>query len=86
MAKLLCITISDVNSMLHSHQVMVEDGPDEEGNMFKRPGKLSDRFPSPYPNAEAARAANGGALPPDLSYIVNARHGGEVRWVVCVRA
>uniref|UniRef100_A0A7N8XSY6 Cytochrome c-1 n=1 Tax=Mastacembelus armatus TaxID=205130 RepID=A0A7N8XSY6_9TELE len=43
----------------------------------KKEGKLSDYFPKPYPNAEAARAANNGALPPDLSYIVNARHGGE---------
>lgn len=42
-----------------------------------RPGKLSDYFPSPYPNEEAARAANNGAYPPDLSYIVSARHGGE---------
>lgn len=46
--------------------------------MFKRPGKLSDYFPSPYPNEEAARAANNGAYPPDLSYITSARHGGEV--------
>ena len=45
--------------------------------MFQRPGKLSDRFPSPYANEEAARAANNGALPPDLSYITSARHGGE---------
>lgn len=45
--------------------------------MFQRPGKLSDRFPSPYVNEEAARAANNGALPPDLSYITAARHGGE---------
>jgi ubiquinol-cytochrome c reductase cytochrome c1 subunit len=42
-----------------------------------RPGKLSDYFPSPYPNEEAARAANNGAYPPDLSYISSARHGGE---------
>jgi len=42
-----------------------------------RPGKLSDYFPSPYPNEEAARAANNGSYPPDLSYIVSARHGGE---------
>ncbi|XP_037535685.1 cytochrome c1, heme protein, mitochondrial [Nematolebias whitei] len=55
----------------------VVDGPDENGEMFTRPGKLSDNFPKPYPNPEAARAANSGALPPDLSYIVNARHGGE---------
>ncbi|KAM6278353.1 LOW QUALITY PROTEIN: cytochrome c1, heme protein, mitochondrial [Spheniscus humboldti] len=58
-------------------QVEVVDGPDENGEMFTRPGKISDYFPKPYPNAEAARAANNGALPPDLSYIVNARHGGE---------
>ncbi|XP_074842531.1 cytochrome c1, heme protein, mitochondrial [Carettochelys insculpta] len=58
-------------------EVEVVDGPDEQGEMFTRPGKLSDYFPKPYPNAEAARMANNGALPPDLSYIVNARHGGE---------
>lgn len=54
-------------------QVEVVDGPDERGEMFTRPGKLSDYFPKPYPNPEAARDANNGALPPDLSYIVNAR-------------
>lgn len=42
-----------------------------------RPGKLSDHVPSPYPNEEAARAANNGAYPPDLSFITLARHGGE---------
>lgn len=42
-----------------------------------RPAKLSDYFPSPYANEEAARAANNGAYPPDLSYIVAARKGGE---------
>jgi len=55
----------------------VTDGPDEQGNMFQRPGKLSDYFPNPYANEEAARAANNGAYPPDLSYIVAARHGHE---------
>ena len=59
-------------------QQLVTDGPDEEGNMFQRPGKLADRFVQPYANDEAAKAANNGALPPDLTYIVNARHGGEV--------
>nr|ARO92231.1 mitochondrial cytochrome c1 [Portunus trituberculatus] len=57
--------------------VQIDDGPDDEGMMFKRPGKLSDYFPNPYPNDEAARSANNGALPPDLSYITSARHGGE---------
>jgi ubiquinol-cytochrome c reductase cytochrome c1 subunit len=55
----------------------VKDGPNEQGEYFMRPGKLSDYFPSPYPNEEAARAANNGAYPPDLSYISSARHGGE---------
>merc|ERR1712146_843838 len=44
--------------------------------MFERPGKLSDYFPSPYPNEEAARYANNGAYPPDLSLIVKARPNG----------
>ncbi|KAG7162085.1 Cytochrome c1-like 1 [Homarus americanus] len=57
--------------------VQIPDGPDDEGHMFERPGKLSDYFPNPYVNDEAARAANNGALPPDLSYITSARHGGE---------
>ncbi|WFD07032.1 cytochrome c1 [Malassezia vespertilionis] len=52
------------------------DGPNDEGEMFERPGKLADYLPSPYPNDEAARAGNAGALPPDLSLIVKARHGG----------
>uniref|UniRef100_A0A7N5KM00 Cytochrome c1, heme protein, mitochondrial-like n=1 Tax=Ailuropoda melanoleuca TaxID=9646 RepID=A0A7N5KM00_AILME len=62
---------------LRTPQVEVQDGPNEDGEMFMRPGKLSDYFPKPYPNPEAARAANNGALPPDLSYITRARHGGE---------
>ena len=47
-----------------------------KGEIEKRPGKLSDYLPSPYKNDEAARAANNGALPPDLSLMVKARHGG----------
>ncbi|KNC77058.1 cytochrome c1, heme protein, mitochondrial [Sphaeroforma arctica JP610] len=60
-----------------AEDIEVVDGPDDEGNMFTRPGKLADHMPSPYPNDEAARFANGGALPPDLSLIVKARHGRE---------
>lgn len=59
-------------------EIMVTDGPNEEGNMFQRPGKLADRFPSPYPNDEAAKFANNGALPPDLSLIAFARKNGSV--------
>lgn len=54
----------------------VQDGPNDEGEMFERPGKLSDRIPGPYANEEQARAANGGGYPPDLSLMVKARHGG----------
>ncbi|KAJ3124009.1 cytochrome c1 [Nowakowskiella sp. JEL0407] len=53
------------------------DGPNDKGEMFKRPGRLADYFPAPYTNDELARVANGGALPPDLSCIVKARHGEE---------
>lgn len=57
-------------------QVQVTDGPNDQGQMFQRPGKPSDHFVSPFANEQAARAANGGALPPDLSLIVKARAGG----------
>ncbi|KAL6049635.1 iso-1-cytochrome c [Balamuthia mandrillaris] len=50
-----------------------EDGPDDDGEMYTRPGKLSDPLPAPYPNEQAARSANNGALPPDLSLIIKAR-------------
>ncbi|KAI3722229.1 hypothetical protein L2E82_33260 [Cichorium intybus] len=58
-------------------EIEVEDGPNDEGEMFTRPGKLSDRFPQPYANEQAARFANGGAYPPDLSLITKARHNGQ---------
>lgn len=64
---------------------MVEDGPDDEGKMYQRPGRLSDRFPKPYPNEEAAKKANNGAIPPDLTYIVQARHGFEVILQIKIR-
>lgn len=54
----------------------VSDGPNDEGEMFDRPALPSDKFVSPYANEQAARAANGGASPPDLSLIVKARHDG----------
>jgi len=57
-------------------EVEVPDEPDEQGNPRKRPGKLSDHIPGPYKNAQEARNSNAGALPPDLSLIIKARHGG----------
>ena len=55
----------------------VEDGPNADGEMFTRPGRPSDKFVSPYPNVQAATAANGGAYPPDMSVLVKARKGGS---------
>ena len=69
-------TVDEVKAM--AEEVEYEDGPNDQGEMFTRPGKLSDYLPPPYPNEEAARASNQGALPPDLSLIVKARHGGAV--------
>lgn len=57
-------------------QYMVIDGPNDSGEMFERPAKASDNFVSPYPNEQAARAANNGALPVDLSLIIKARPDG----------
>ena len=54
----------------------VTDGPNSDGEMFTRPGKLSDKFVMPYDNVKAAQAANGGAYPPDMSVLVKARGGG----------
>ena len=54
----------------------VKDGPNADGEMFTRPGKLSDKFVMPYENVKAAQAANGGAYPPDMSVLVKARAGG----------
>lgn len=54
------------------------DGPNDSGEMFKRPALPSDKFPSPFPNEKAARAANGGAYPLDLSLVAKARaHGPD---------
>lgn len=57
-------------------QAFVMDGPNEEGEMFERAARPSDKFASPFPNEQAARYANGGAYPPDLSLIIKARPGG----------
>ena len=57
-------------------EVEVADGPDDEGEMFERPGRPGDRFKAPFANSQAARASNGGALPPDLSLMTKARKGG----------
>ncbi|HZU90630.1 MAG TPA: cytochrome c1 [Stellaceae bacterium] len=57
-------------------QYQVTAGPNDKGEMFKRPAQPADTFVGPFPNDEAAAAANGGRAPPDLSMIVKAREGG----------
>ncbi len=54
----------------------IEDGPDDEGEMFTRAALPADPFVRPYPNEKAAAAANNGAYPPDLSLITKARFDG----------
>ncbi len=55
----------------------IPDGPNDEGEMFERPGRLSDHFPNPFANEKAARASNNGANPPDLSLVTKGRDGHE---------
>ncbi len=65
------MSIEAVKALAKEYEV--QDGPDDEGEMYTRTALLSDYFPSPYPNDNAARASNNGALPPDLSIITKAR-------------
>jgi ubiquinol-cytochrome c reductase cytochrome b/c1 subunit len=62
----------------------VTDGPNDQGQMFQRPGTLADRFPPPFPNDQAARAGLGGKLPPDMSVLAKARahEGGFPQFVI----
>lgn len=68
------MTVDEAKALAEENEYDTE--PNDEGEIEKRPGKLSDYIPSPYKNDEAGRAANNGALPPDLSLITKARHGG----------
>ncbi len=67
-------TIDQAKAIAASFEV--KDGPNSDGDMFTRPGRLSDKFVMPYDNVQAAQAANGGAYPPDMSVLVKARGGG----------
>lgn len=49
----------------------------DTGDVIERSGLPTDKFPNPYKNEPAARAANNGAMPPDLSLIVKGRQGGS---------
>ncbi len=63
----------------------ITDGPNDEGAMFQRPARLSDPILGPYKNDKEARAAQNGALPPDLSLITRARNThNEAPWYLHV--
>ena len=70
---LVGVTHSEEEAKVLAAAFDYKDGPDDQGNYFERPGKLTDPLPKPYANDEAARAANGGARPPDLSLITKGR-------------
>jgi len=57
-------------------QFELTDGPNDDGEMFTRTAKLSDKFIRPYANEKEAKSLNGGAYPPDMSVLVKARKGG----------
>lgn len=75
--ELVGVTHSTDELVEMASEVDVLDGPNDEGEMFERPGKLTDPLPSPYQNEEQGRMANGGSLPPDLSLMIKARHAGQ---------
>ena len=76
---LVGVTHTEEEAKAEAAEALITDGPNEMGEMFQRPGKLSDLIPGPYANEEAARFANNGAFPPDLTYIVPGRHGGKLQ-------
>jgi len=65
----------EVKAIAAGYQV-TDPQPNDQGEMYQRPGRPSDPIPAPFPNDQAARNANNGAFPPDQSMIVKARPGG----------
>ena len=74
---LMDIGLTELQVKALAAEVTITDGPNDDGEMFERPGLPSDRFKSPFANEKAARAANNGAFPPDLSLMTKARHDGS---------
>ncbi len=64
---------SDDQIKNYAAEYEVEDGPNDDGEMFERPARPADRFKGPYANDKEAAAANNGALPPDFSLLAKAR-------------
>jgi ubiquinol-cytochrome c reductase cytochrome c1 subunit len=66
----------EIKAIADQWQLEVPTINPDTGEAATRKAIPSDRFPSPYANDTAARAANNNALPPDLSLIAKAREGG----------
>jgi len=64
----------EIKALAATYQVT--DGPNDQGKMFQRPARPADPIPGPFPNDEAAKVANNGALPPDQSLVIKAREDG----------
>mmetsp|Transcript_24820 Transcript_24820/g.22537 ORF Transcript_24820/g.22537 Transcript_24820/m.22537 type:complete len:270 (+) Transcript_24820:31-840(+) len=73
---LVGVTHDEISARKLAESYEITDGPNDTGDMFTRPGKLSDHIPGPYRNEEEARAANNGAYPPELTLMVKSRHYG----------
>ena len=73
---LIDIGFSDEEVKAIAAEYTVIDGPNEEGEMFERPAKPSDRFVPPFLNEQEARISNNGSYPPDLSVITKAKKHG----------
>ena len=71
------LKVEDIQALSAARQIA--DGLDAQGRVQRRPARPDDRILSPYVSPPAARAANGGVVPPDLSRIVMVRPGGASR-------
>ena len=67
---------AEIKAIANQWQTEVPSVNPDTGEAATRKALPSDKFPSPYAKETAARAANNNALPPDLSLITKARHGG----------
>lgn len=74
--RLTDVGFSDAEVKALAAEYQIVDGPNDDGDMFERAGRPSDKFPSPYANEKAARAVNNGAYPAELSLIIKAREDG----------
>ena len=64
---------TDAQIKNYAAEFEVTDGPNDDGEMFERPARATDRFKGPYLNDKEAAYANNGALPPDFSLLAKAR-------------